>query len=139
MKEAYPKAYLYRRIVRAKLFIDKNFSKNIDLNNISGEAYISKYHFVRQFRKVCGKTPHQYLIKVRMEKAMHFLRCGMPVSDVCLMVGFESLGSFSSLFKRQTGLSPSVYLAQQRKIKALVLKAPLKVVPGCFAERKPTG
>ncbi len=135
-KDIYPKAYLYRRIVQAKLFIDKNFAGNIELNNIADEAYFSKYHFIRQFKKVYGKTPHQYLTTVRIEKAMQLLRADMPVSDVCFMVGFESLSSFSGLFKRTTGLSPSIYLVQQRKIKAQILNSPLKFVPGCFAEKK---
>jgi AraC-like DNA-binding protein len=136
MKDLYPKAYLYRRIVQAKLFIDKSFSENIDLNNIADEAYFSKYHFIRQFKKVYGKTPHRYLTTVRIEKAMQLLRTDVPVSDVCFMVGFESLSSFSGLFKRLVGVSPSAYLIQQRKIKAQILKTPLNFVPGCFAEKK---
>jgi AraC-like DNA-binding protein len=135
MKDLYPKAYLYRRIVQAKLFIDKNFSEKIDLDNIADEAFFSKYHFIRQFKKVFGKTPHQYLTTVRIEKAMLLLRADEPVSDACFIVGFESLSSFSGLFKRLVGISPSVYLIQQRKIKAQILKTPLNFVPGCFAEK----
>jgi AraC-like DNA-binding protein len=135
-KEIYPKAYLYRRIVQAKLFIDKNFNGKIELNNIADEAYFSKYHFIRQFKKVYGKTPHQYLTTVRIEKAMQLLSTDMLVSDVCFMVGFESLSSFSGLFKRITGLSPSIYHVQQCKIKAQILNSPLKFVPGCFAEKR---
>jgi AraC-like DNA-binding protein len=135
MKEPYPKAYLYRRIVQSKLFIDKCFAEKIDLNNIADEAYFSKFHFIRQFKKAYGKTPHQYLTQVRIEKAMELLRADIPVYDVCFMVGFESLSSFSGLFKRAVGLSPSVYLIQQRKIKAQILKTPLNFVPGCFAQK----
>ncbi len=71
--EQYPKAYLYRRIVQAKLFIDSNYTDNIDLDNISDEAYFSKFHFTRLFKKIYGRTPHQYLTFVRIEKAMLLL------------------------------------------------------------------
>ena len=134
--EPYPKVYLYRRIVQAKLFIDNNFASTIDLDNIADEAYFSKYHFLRLFKKIYGKSPHQYLTTVRIEKAMQLLRADTPVVDTCYEVGFESLSSFSGLFKRIVGLSPSVYLQQQQEIKAHILKTPLDFVPGCFAEKR---
>lgn len=133
--DLYPKVYLYRRIVQAKLFIDANYADNIDLDNISDEAYFSKFHFIRQFKKIYGKTPHQYLTVVRIEKSMQLLRTDVPVSVVCYSVGFESLSSFSGLFKRVVGLAPSAYLAQQQQIKAQILKTPLKFIPGCFADK----
>jgi len=134
--EDYPKIYLYRRIVQAKLFIDKRFAEPIDLNNISDEACFSKFHFIRQFKKIYGKTPHQYLKAVRIEKAMELLRTEVPVSDVCYAVGFESLSSFSGLFRLMAGLSPSAYQKQQLQIKAQISKTPLQFIPGCFAEKK---
>ena len=133
--DLYPKVYLYRRIVQAKLFIDSNYADNIDLDNIADEAYFSKFHFIRLFKKIYGKTPHQYLTVVRIEKSMQLLRTDIPVSEVCYSVGFQSLSSFSGLFKRIVGLTPSSYLEQQQQIKAQILKAPLKFVPGCFADK----
>ena len=133
--EDYPKIYLYRRIVQAKLFIDNNYSSNIDLTNIADEAYFSKFHFIRQFKNIYGKTPHQYLIVVRIEKAMQLLKANTPVTDVCFSVGFESLSSFSGLFKRLVGTTPSVYLSQQQFIKAQILKTPLQFIPGCYADK----
>src|SRR5258708_3694389 len=115
--ELYPKVYLYRRIVQAKLFIDANFAAPIDLSNISGEAYFSKFHFIRLFKKIYGRTPHQYVTKVRLEKAMELLRANVPVSQTCCDVGFDSLSSFSGLFKRLVGVTPSVYLLRQQQIK----------------------
>ncbi len=67
---------------------------------------------------------------------MQLLRTELPVSEACYAVGFESLGSFSLLFKRLVGLAPSTYLLQQQQIKAQIAKAPLKFIPGCFAEKK---
>lgn len=134
--EQYPKVYLYRRVVQAKLFIDTNYADNIDLGNIADEAYFSKFHFIRLFKKIYGKTPHQYLKVVRIEKAMQLLRTDILVSDVCYSVGFESLSSFSGLFKLIVGLTPSAYQLQQLQIKAQILKTPLQFIPGCFAEKK---
>lgn len=136
MHEPYPKIYHYRRIVQAKLFIDNNYCENIDLNNIADEAYFSKFHFIRLFAKIYGKTPHQYLKYLRIEKAMQLLRADTPVSETCYSVGFESLSSFTNLFKKMVGLTPSAYLLQQQQIKAQILKTPLNFIPGCFAEKK---
>ena len=133
--EQYPKVYLYRRIVQAKLFIDNNYADKIDLDNISDEAYFSKFHFIRLFKTIYGKTPHQYLKSVRIEKAIQLLRNGKPVSEVCLLVGFDSLSSFSGLFKRIVGISPSTYLIQQQQLKSQITKTPLAFVPGCYAHQ----
>jgi AraC-like DNA-binding protein len=134
--QPYPKMYLYRRLVQAKLFIDTHYAEPIDLNAIADEAYFSKFHFIKQFKNIYRKTPHQYLIFVRIEKAMELLKTGVPVSEACYAVGFESLPSFSGLFKRVAGLTPSAYLARQQKIKAQMAAAPLTFIPGCFAEKK---
>ena len=133
--EEYPKIYLYRRIVQAKLFIDKNYAANPELENIADEAYFSKYHFIRLFRSVYGKTPHQYLIHVRIQKAIELLAEGETVSDVCFSIGFESISSFSTLFKKVTGLKPSIYLAQKKEMKSKLFLTPLQFIPGCFAEK----
>ncbi|MCW3108571.1 MAG: AraC family transcriptional regulator [Segetibacter sp.] len=93
MKQDYPKIYLYKRIVQAKLFIDTRFSDNIDLNNIADEAYFSKFHFIRLFKTIYGKTPHQYLTRVRIENAQVFLQKGISVSETCFRVGFDSVSS----------------------------------------------
>jgi AraC-like DNA-binding protein len=135
MSEQYPKIYLYRRLVQAKLFIDANYADNIDLENIADEAYFSKFHFIKVFKNIYRKTPHQYLIFVRIDKAMELLKAGGTVSEVCGAVGFESLSSFSGLFKRMVGITPSEYLAEHQKIRLQIVESPLAFIPGCFAER----
>jgi len=131
--EEYPQVYLYRRVVNAKLFIDSHYAEAIDLDNITNEAHFSKFHFIRLFRKIYGKTPYQYVTTVRIEKAMQLLRSGISVSDVCYQVGFESISSFSGLFKRIAGIAPSAYSSRQRALQDRVAKEPLGFVPGCFA------
>ena len=131
--EQYPKVYLYKRIIQAKLFIDDNYRDKIDLDNISDEASFSKFHFIRLFKTIYGKSPHQYLTTVRIEKAIQLLREDRPVTEVCFSVGFDSLSSFSGLFKRMVGLSPSSYVTQQQQMKAQIHKTPLAFVPSCYA------
>ena len=135
MDEMYPKIFLYRRLVQAKLFIDCHFADKIDVCEIADEACFSRFHFIRQFKSIYRKTPHQYLISVRIEKAKELLKEGKPISDVCYAVGFESLGSFSALFKRLEGITPSAYLGQQQTKKEQIRESPLRFIPGCFAEK----
>ena len=134
--EQYPKIYLYRRIVQAKLFIDEHFGDSIDLDIIADEAFFSKFHFIRLFKTIYFKTPHQYLTVVRMEKAKLLLTKDIAVSEVCFLVGFDSVSSFTGLFKRTVGLTPSAYQQQQSKRKADIATTPLNFIHNCFAEIK---
>ena len=136
MSEAYPKIYLYKRIVQAKLFMDEHYGENIDLNNISDEAYFSKFHFIRLFKSIYGKTPHQYLTSVRIDKAMLLLQKGTTITDACFAVGFDSLSSFTGLFRRYTSLSPSAYRQQYLMRQEQIKSNPLQFIPNCFAEQK---
>jgi AraC-like DNA-binding protein len=131
--DQYPKVYLYRRIVQAKLFIDNNYADKIDLNGISDEAYFSKFHFIRLFKSAYGKTPHQYLKYVRIEKAKELLKNNITVSEACFLVGFDSLSSFSGLFSKVVGKSPSGYLKHQQELQKKISLRPLSFVPGCYA------
>jgi AraC-like DNA-binding protein len=133
-KENYPKVYLYRRIVQAKLFIDNNYANSIDLDNIATEASFSKFHFIRLFKKVYDQTPHQYLTSVRIEKAKLLLQTEMAVADVCFSVGFDSISSFTGLFKKITTSTPSLYQKLQLQRKEEIQKMPLRFIPNCFAE-----
>ncbi|MFT3911148.1 MAG: AraC family transcriptional regulator [Ferruginibacter sp.] len=134
-EEQYPKIYLYRRIVQAKLFIDNFYSEKINLSNIADEAYFSKFHFIRLFKKSYNRTPHQYLIYVRIENAKRLLQAGNKVADICFAVGFESISSFTGLFKKLSGLTPAAYQVQQLATKDAIAKTPLNYIPGCFAEQ----
>lgn len=133
--EQYPRQYLYLRAVRAKLFIDANFASDIDLNKIADEACFSKYHFVRLFKSIYGSTPHQYLTHVRIEKAKEHLDAGQTVAHACFKVGFDSISSFTGLFKRRTGVTPRRYQLDRRRFFESVAKTPLDHIPSCFAEK----
>ena len=132
--EPYNKLYLYRRIVQAKLFIDLHYAKQIDLVRIAGEAYFSRFHFIRLFKQAYGKTPHHYLTQVRIDHARRLLAEGEAVANVSFRVGFDSSTSFTALFKKYTGTAPSVYRSRQLQKQALYHLNPLHAVPNCFAE-----
>lgn len=134
--ENYPKVYLYRRIVKAKLFIDAHFADHIDLDHISDEAFFSKFHFIRLFKKTYARTPHQYLTFVRIEKSKLLLKENIPVAEVCYAVGFDSISSFTGLFKRLVGQTPAAYQQIHQKIREELQTIPLKYVPNCFIEKK---
>lgn len=132
--EQYQKQYLYKRIVQAKLFIDKHYAEPIDVSNIADEAYLSKFHFIRVFKSIYGKTPHHYLTKVRIDNAKLLLTKNIPVTEVSFSVGFDSTTSFTGLFKKVTGLTPSAYQRQQQIRASAITANPLQAVPNCFAE-----
>jgi AraC-like DNA-binding protein len=135
VQDNYPKAYLYMRIVQAKLFIDKHYSQSIKLDNIIGEAFFSKYHFIRVFTKIYGYTPYQYLKSLRIKKAQQLLMEGGEISDVAYSVGFESVTTFFNLFKKEVGYTPAVYRHLYVKRKDEINNAPLSFIPGCYAEK----
>jgi AraC-like DNA-binding protein len=124
----------YLRIVNAKLYIDENYHEPIDLELVSKKAFISKFHFHRIFRKVYRKTPHQYITKKRIDKAKSLLSENKPVSEVCTEVGFESIGSFSLLFKKEIGFAPTYYRNMAWLKKQEAKKQPKKFIPHCFID-----
>ncbi|CAM1343742.1 helix-turn-helix domain-containing protein [Tenacibaculum amylolyticum] len=100
-------------IIGTRNFIDNNYDKELNLDLLSKIRFTSKYHLIRLFKRYYGQTPRQYLIDKRIEKSKENLNNGMTVTETCFSVGFESLGSFSKLFKTKTGISPSEYQKQQ--------------------------
>ncbi|MCE7995178.1 MAG: helix-turn-helix transcriptional regulator [Roseivirga sp.] len=100
-------------VIAVRSYIDCHYETDLNLNLLSQTHCISKYHLLRLFKKYYGLTPRQYLIDKRMEKSKEHLNNGMSVTEACFAVGFESLGSFSSLFKVKTGKSPSQYQKEQ--------------------------
>ncbi len=135
MKEQFPKIYLYKRVVQAKLFIDRHYAEQIDLGSIAHEAFFSKFHFIRVFKSIYGETPRHYLRRVRIEQAKLLLQQNRSVTDVCYSIGFDSVTSFADLFKKITGNSPSFYREQYRIRINNINAQPLRFIPGCFANQ----
>jgi AraC-like DNA-binding protein len=113
---------------RARDLMDRHFAEPLDLDAMARAAGFSRYHFARGFKEAYGETPGQYLTRRRIERAQDLLRsANLSVTEVCHLVGFSSLGSFSARFSRLVGASPSAY----RRRCAERGPAP---VPGCFAK-----
>jgi AraC-like DNA-binding protein len=112
---------------RARERIDRDFAAPLDLDALARDAGYSKFHFTRLFARAYGETPRAYVTKRRIERAKDLLRtANLRVTEVCFLVGFESVGSFSSRFRELVGRSPSAYRADH------VAWAGLPPIPGCF-------
>ncbi len=93
-------------VIGVRNYIDNNFETNLNLDLLSHLRFVSKYHLLRLFKKYYGQTPKQYLTDKRIKKSKEYLKSGMKVTETCFAVGFESLSSFSTLFKNRNGLTP---------------------------------
>ncbi|WP_255447576.1 helix-turn-helix transcriptional regulator [Schumannella sp. 10F1B-5-1] len=110
---------------RARDLMDREFASGLDVAAVARHAHMSAAHFSRRFRAAYGESPHSYLMTRRIERAMLLLRQGTSVTDVCLAVGYSSLGSFSTAFTTIAGESPSAYRARPH--------SPFEEMPGCVA------
>jgi AraC-like DNA-binding protein len=108
---------IYRRLHRARDFMYSSLDEEVPLDAIARVACLSPSHLLRTFKEVFGRSPHQYLTDLRVERAKALLeRTDLTVTDVCLSVGYTSLGSFSRLFRRHVGLSPEQYRVSKKVI-----------------------
>jgi transcriptional regulator GlxA family with amidase domain len=95
---------------QARDLVDQRYAEPLDLDALARAAHVSRYHFARSFGAVYGDSPMRYLMRRRIERAQDLLRCAnLTVTEVCMMVGFSSLGSFSSRFSELVGESPRQY------------------------------
>src|SRR3954471_5192617 len=101
-----------RRLLRARDAMDRAYPQPLDIPALARIAHVSEAHFIRTFRATFGETPHRYLQRRRVERSMFLLReTDRPVTDICLDVGFTSLGTFSRTFRDIVGETPSGYRA----------------------------
>jgi transcriptional regulator GlxA family with amidase domain len=113
-----------RRMLRARDAMDRAYADLLDVPALARIANVSEAHFIRTFRATFGETPHRYLQRRRVERAMFLLRTtDRSVTDICLDVGFTSLGTFSRSFRDIVGEAPATF--RQR--------GPIVAVPNCFA------
>lgn len=121
------RAELRARLRQARALMDACYDQPLRLDRIAQQAHFSRFHFVRLFHRAFGLTPYQYLTRKRMEKAKTLLADGrLTVTEVCLAVGFQSLGSFSALFTRLVGQPPQRYRA--------LMVARRRFIPACFLQ-----
>jgi AraC family transcriptional regulator len=101
---------LFRRLCIARDAMHASYDEHITLSDVAGIAALSPYHFLRAFKRAFGQTPHEYLTALRIERAQFLLySTDLPITEICLSLGFTSLGSFSTLFRRSVGVSPRMY------------------------------
>jgi AraC-like DNA-binding protein len=110
-------------MLRARDAMDRTYAEPLEVPALSRIAHVSEAHFIRTFAATFGETPHRYLQRRRVERAM-FLLCETDrnITDICLDVGFSSLGSFSRTFREIVGESPTSYRGH----------GDVRAVPTCF-------
>lgn len=114
-EQYFQKDYMYCQLDLARRFMKIHFAQAITIDEAAAAACFSKYHFLRLFKSVYNCTPHAYLTQIRIEKAKQLLREDTNIEEVCFSIGFISINSFKSLFKRYTRQTPNAY-RQSKKI-----------------------
>jgi AraC-like DNA-binding protein len=123
----------FRRLCRARDLLAAGYQSQILLDRAAGEACLSPFHFHRLFRGTFGETPHDFVTRMRMDRAKQLLASGeMTVTEVCMEVGYSSLGSFSSKFQAIVGSAPSEYQRRFRRIFGYPRPWNIILVPACF-------
>jgi AraC-like DNA-binding protein len=125
---------VFRRLCRSRDILRELPEHPQTIADIAREVHISPFHFIRQFEAVFGVTPHQFRVQSRLDLAKRLLAAGQhSVTDVCMEVGFLSLGSFSTLFTARIGETPSAY---RRRVRAMVQvpgRLQRELYPGCLS------
>jgi AraC-like DNA-binding protein len=115
-----------RHLLRAKDLADARYFEPLDVDALAASAGLSRAHFSREFKRAFGEAPHAYLLTRRLERAAALLRTtDRSVADICLSVGLQSIGSFTTSFGRTYGRSPTAYRADHPPASRAAL------VPGC--------
>jgi len=126
-------------MLRARDAIDRSYSHPLDIPELAQVASVSEAHFIRTFRATFGETPHRYLQRRRVERAMFMLReSDRSVTDICMEVGFSSLGTFSRTFRDIVQVTPTEYRAREEVILAPTCFVMAWTRPSSFGEAKPT-
>jgi len=100
-------------VIGIRNYINNNYDTDLNLDLLSHIRFVSKFHLLRLFKKYYGQTPKQYLTDKRIEKSKEYLKKGMSIAETCFAIGFEDPGSFSTLFKNRTGLTPTGFQKEQ--------------------------
>jgi len=117
-----------RHLLRAKDLADARYPEPLGVDELAREAGLSRAHFSREFRRAFGESPHAYLLTRRLERAAALLRTtDRTVAEICLDIGLQGLGSFTTSFKRTYGMTPTAYRATFPPASSRAM------VPGCVA------
>ena len=124
---------LFHRLCRARDVLREVHDRPLTIEDVARDAAMSPFQFIRRFDALFGATPHQFRIKSRVERAKELLALSdYSVTDVCMELGFSSLGSFSTLFAQRVGAPPSVYRRQVRAMIVVPGRLPPALEPGCL-------
>lgn len=109
--------YHHKQAQLARRLLDQGYATPITIEQLSDRVALSPYYLIRLFRRTYKQTPHQYLIRLRITRAKELLSgSDLSITEICADVGFESLGSFSALFRKTVGISPSAYRRSSQSI-----------------------
>ncbi|HKD80713.1 MAG TPA: AraC family transcriptional regulator [Candidatus Angelobacter sp.] len=123
----------FRRLCRARDLLASEYRSPVSLHQAAREACLSPFHFHRLFRSTFGETPHDFLTSMRMNHAQRLLASGqMSVTEVCLEVGYSSLGSFSTKFQALVGRAPSQYQREVRRVFGYQQPWNIILIPVCY-------
>ncbi|MFB9887895.1 helix-turn-helix domain-containing protein [Balneatrix alpica] len=126
--------YKLKRLNASRDYIADHFQAELSLSAIAQCSNMSLYHFLRTFKDTYGETPKEFLIRLRVEQAKRMLITeNFSVSEVCEYVGYTSLGSFSSLFLKKVGMTPTLYRRKLWSLSSEAFRFPAQVIPACFA------
>src|SRR5689334_9732773 len=124
----------FDRLCRARELLSEVRDERLSIRGVALGARMSPFHFIRQFEALFGLTPHQFRIQSRLDRAKLLLaKAQHSVTEVCMEVGFSSLGSFSSLFARRVGTTPSAYQRRARVMVQVPGAFPQGLFPGCLS------
>jgi transcriptional regulator GlxA family with amidase domain len=123
----------HRDLREAREFMRHAYGRPVSLPDVAAQANLSPYHFLRVYKRAYGETPHEFLTRLRIERAKTLLAKGSHnVTEACFEVGFSSLGSFSNLFAYRVGLPPSEYRRHARSMISVPSTIRSLFVPSCF-------
>jgi len=133
-----------RHLLRARDLADARYPEPLEVEDLAKAAGLSKAHFSREFRRAFGESPHAYLLTRRLERAAALLRdTDHSVAEICLEVGLQGVGSFTTSFKRMHGMTPTAYRAahppasHQARVPACIVRAHSRPQHRTFREDSP--
>src|SRR5215471_8208125 len=125
---------LLNRLCHARDLLRDWGEEPLSISAVARASSLTRFHFIRIFKALFGETPHQYRLRAQVEKAKHLLILSdSSITDICMAVGFSSHGSFSALFRRRVGMSPSEFQRRYRPASRCEPQLPASLVPGCLS------